>query len=147
MKLIDPKQAKEFASTFFGDPILKMAANAVLDNVPTIEATPMAWIPVAERLPESGKHVLVACEVRACGYVQGRYVCDGYYAAAKSITGSCEDGFSTEYDEETDEFYLTAGWYEVIKNWDDYNSIVIHDFVTHWMALPEPPEEENNAMC
>lgn len=47
MKLIDPKQAKEFASTFFGDPILQMAANAVLDNVPTIEAEPVVhgrWI-------------------------------------------------------------------------------------------------------
>lgn len=37
MKLIEVKQAKEFASTFFNDPILKMAANSVLDNSPTID--------------------------------------------------------------------------------------------------------------
>ncbi len=37
MKLIEVKQAKEFASTFFNDPILKMAANAVLDNAPGFE--------------------------------------------------------------------------------------------------------------
>lgn len=34
MKLVEVKAAKEFASTFFGDPVLKMAVNAVLDNTP-----------------------------------------------------------------------------------------------------------------
>lgn len=66
MKLIDPKQAKEFASTFFGDPILKMAANAVLDNVPTIEAAPVVhgrWIPCGGDIHSSGR--LLCCS--ACG--------------------------------------------------------------------------------
>ena len=99
------------------------------------------WIPVSEGLTESGKHVLVACEIHSGGCVYGRYVCDGYYAAPKSLTGGCSDDCATEYDEEDDEYYLLEGWYEVIKNWDDYNSIVIHSFVTHWMPLPEPPKE------
>lgn len=34
MKLVEVKTAKEFASTFFVDPVLKMAVNAVLDNAP-----------------------------------------------------------------------------------------------------------------
>lgn len=34
MKLIEAKAAKEFASTFFGDPVLRMAVNAVADNAP-----------------------------------------------------------------------------------------------------------------
>ena len=101
------------------------------------------WIPVTERLPESGKHVLAACEVRSYGSVSGRYVCDAYYAAAKSMTGGCGDDFATEYDEEDDEYYLLEGWYEVIKNWDDYNSIVIPSYVTHWMPLPQPPKEND----
>lgn len=37
MKLIEAKTAKEFASTFFGDPILKWAVNKVIDNAPCIE--------------------------------------------------------------------------------------------------------------
>ena len=34
LKLIEAKKAKEFASTFFGDPVLKMAINAAVDNAP-----------------------------------------------------------------------------------------------------------------
>ena len=34
MKLIEAKQAKEFASTFLADKILQAAVNAVVDNAP-----------------------------------------------------------------------------------------------------------------
>ena len=37
MKLLEVKTAKEFASTFFGDPILKWAVNKVLDNAPCFD--------------------------------------------------------------------------------------------------------------
>ena len=100
------------------------------------QATENKWIPVSERLPESGKHVLAAC-VTPCG----QYVCDAYYCSARSITGGCGDDLATVYDEDDDEYYLMPGWYEVIKNWDDYNSITIYDIVTHWMPLPELPKE------
>ena len=102
---------------------------------------PDIWIPVTERLPESGKHVLLCCEVRPA---MKRYICDGYYAKAKSIINSCSFDYecAVEYDEERDEYFLLEGFYEVIKNWDDFTSITIEDFVTHWMPLPEPPKEE-----
>ena len=97
------------------------------------------WVSVEDEKPESGKHVLLCCEVRPSGK---RYVCDGFYAKSKSITSGCSDDLDCEYDEETDEHYLPEGYYEVIKNWDDYSSIVIYDFVTHWKPLPEPPKGE-----
>ena len=101
------------------------------------------WIPCAERLPESGEHVLACCFVKWLGGGGKSYVCDAYYAKPLTLTvNSWDDDIACEYDEETDEYYLLEGWYEVIKNWDDYDSISIGDFVTHWKPLPDPPKEE-----
>lgn len=97
------------------------------------------WMSVEDEKPESGKHVLLCCEIRPSGK---RYVCDGYYAKPKSIIGGDDGECSTEYDEETDEYYLLEGYYEVIKNWGDYSSIAIDDFVVAWKSLPEPPQGE-----
>lgn len=41
MKLVEVSEAKAFASTFFGDPVLKMAVNAALDNAPGVDAIPV----------------------------------------------------------------------------------------------------------
>ena len=103
------------------------------------------WISVDDRLPENGVHVLLCCEIhRYGGEIAGKYVCDGYYAEAnKIIAGGFPDECDCEYSEEDDEYYLCEGWYEVIKNWDDYNSVAVEDFVTHWMQLPELPKEND----
>ena len=100
------------------------------------------WIPVTERLPESGVHVLACCRVKWLGGGGRSYVCDAFYSAPKTEICSYNDDIDAEYDEETDEYYMPEGWWEVIKNWDDYSCVVIGDFVTHWMPLPEPPKEE-----
>ena len=106
--------------------------------------TVQEWISVKDRLPENGVHVLLCCEIhRYGGEIAGKYVCDGYYAEAnKIIAGGFPDECDCEYSEEDDEYYLCEGWYEVIKNWDDYNSVTVEDFVTHWMPLPQPPKGE-----
>lgn len=93
--------------------------------------------------PNSGEHVLLCCEVKtADGSAGSRYVCDGFYAAKHTeIASSCGDGFACEYSDADDEWYLLEGWYEVIKNWDDYGSIAIADFVVSWQPLPELAKE------
>lgn len=101
-----------------------------------------SWIPVTERLPESGVHVLACCRVKWVGGGGRSYVCDAFYSAQKTEICSYNDDIDAEYDEETDEYYMPEGWWEVIKNWDDYSCVGIGNFVTHWMPLPEPPKEE-----
>ena len=108
------------------------------DHLITNGVTVQEWISVKDRLPENGVHVLLCCEMhRYGGEIAGKYVCDGYYAEAnKIIAGGFPDDCDCEYSEEDDEYYLCEGWYEVIKNWDDYNSVAVEDLVTHWMPLP-----------
>lgn len=105
----------------------------------------LCWIPITEQLPESGVRVLFCCEKRSGGAVYKRYVCDGYYAKRYTEqTWNNSGDIACEYREEDDEYYLLEGWYEVINNWDDYNSIAIADFVTHWKPMPEPPKEDSH---
>ena len=54
-KLIEVQEAKQFANTFLADPILKMAANAVLDNAPAADAVEVVhgrWVEVPSMAPE-----------------------------------------------------------------------------------------------
>lgn len=129
--IIDAKRTDPETGSFCDFLVDYLIANGVVIN---------KWIPVTERLPESGVHVLICCEIRSGGTVYNRYICDGYYAERYTEqTWNNSGDIACEYREEDDEYYLLEGWYEVIKNWDDYNSIVIGDFVTHWMPLPELP--------
>ena len=95
------------------------------------------WIPVEERLPDAGVHVLLACK---CG--AGAYVCDGFHTEKYSTPTQFYEDIDADYNEDADEYYFPEGWWEVIKNWDDYSCVAIEDKVTNWMPLPEPPEEE-----
>ena len=102
------------------------------------------WIPVTEQLPESGVHVLACCCVKWVGGGGRSYVCDAFYSSPKTEICSYNEDIESEYDEETDEYYMPEGWWEVIKNWDDYSCVAIADFVTHWMPLPEPPKADKD---
>lgn len=102
----------------------------------------LGWIPVTERLPKSGVHVLASCRVKYVGGGGRSYVCDAFYSERFKEQRSTEyDDIELDYDEETDEYYLPEGWWEVIMNWDEYGFVGIEDFVTHWMPMPEPPQE------
>lgn len=99
------------------------------------------WISVEDRLPEGGVHCLIACKVKRIDGTYGQYVCVGYYAEKfKHLAYGVDDDCVSEYNEENDEYYIVEGWYEVIKNWDDYGFVAIYDTVTHWMPLPEAPK-------
>lgn len=101
-----------------------------------VQPEPVAWVPVAERMPKSGATVL-ACYTNRSGNVRR---IRAEWVAAKTIEsdGDSEIG---EYDEATDCCYDPEGWYEKIDNWGDYSSVVVNEGeVTHWMPLPAHPD-------
>jgi hypothetical protein len=92
------------------------------------------WIPVTDRLPESGKPVLVAYDKKVLRAV---------YAAEFSLDEEnwkwWTDGDGSDYDATTDKTYWPKGWYE----WNEHEEyyFTLKKEPTHWMPLPESPHE------
>lgn len=100
------------------------------------------WISVKDRLPEQGAAVLLLCE-RPVDMGGRKYQCVGYHAPRFAIEAELwDDECCREYCEEKDAYFIEAGWYELIYNWDEYSAVKINDSVVSWMLLPEPPGEE-----
>ena len=103
------------------------------------EQEPAAWISVADALPNSGVTVL-ACYRNRLGKLRR---IRAYWISAKTVEANPEDWDQcSEYDEATDTYYVTEGWFECIDNWGDYSAVAVSEGeVTHWMPLPEAPQE------
>jgi hypothetical protein len=100
---------------------------------------PVAWVSVTDALPKSGVTVL-ACYRNRLGKLRR---IRAHWIAAKTAEANSEDWDQcSEYDEATDTYYVTEGWYECIDNWGDYSAVAVSEGdVTHWMPLPEAPQE------
>jgi len=95
------------------------------------------WIATKNSLPESGKHVLTFYQNNL---FENRTI-KAFYAKRFSIESNNDLDANDEYDEETDNYYLIEGWYEVIENWPEYSSIFVSEHeVTYWQLLQDPPE-------
>ena len=96
-----------------------------------------AWVPVTERMPDSGC-VVLACYTKRAGKLR---VIRAEWVAAKTQESGGDSDIG-EYDEATDTYYDPQGWYERIDNWDDgFSAVGVSEGeVTHWMHLPDPPQ-------
>ena len=138
MRLIDADALKEEMDMEWCPDMAVSEIWHVIDKAPTVGG----WISVKDRLPESGKSVLVSCQIKLMSGKDKYYVCEAMYTAPKTVSAGVYDDFDADYDEETDTYYYPEGWWEKIHNWDEYSSVAIEDFVTHWMPLPEPQKED-----
>jgi len=93
------------------------------------------WIPVSERLPESGRTVLLGLTNCAGKWRSVR----GEYSAKFSVEVDYEEYEGGEYNEANDTYYRPEGFFEV-----PLESEYIYDLsnVTHWRPLPPAPKED-----
>lgn len=112
-------------------------------QVPAADVEPVRrWIPCSERLPDIETEVLAVCRRGGVSFV-----CPAMYEDGKTLTGESIwnwneiEGYGL-YSEDSDDWFIPEGWWEYRQfNDDDVYNNLIDCTVTHWMPLPEPPEE------
>ena len=99
------------------------------------------WISVEERLPEPETEVLI-CATNRLGQkiITTAMYEDGTVSIEDSTWNWQELDFI--YDEERDLYLVPEGWWEYRHyNPDEIFNNAVDNVVTHWMQLPELPEE------
>ena len=94
----------------------------------------LEWVNIDKQLPESNIMVL-AYFVNEYGK---EHVIRAQYAKKFTLRISKDITEYGEYDEETDEYYCTEGWYET-NEFEDIHWMVVEN-ITHWMSLPNKPK-------
>jgi len=96
----------------------------------------LGWIPTNEKLPTDD-----VLAVYKTSYGR-RVIIKAFYAKEFEVQQNYDDCVDLDYCETTEDYYLKAGWYECISNWEEYSSVVVNDGdITHWMPMPELPRE------
>lgn len=104
------------------------------------------WIPVTERLPKPEIDVLIVCNRNGYRFVTPAIYEDGKMLTQDSVWNWNEIYTYGLYSEESDDYYIPEGWWENRQfNPDDVYNNPVDCTVTHWMPLPEAPEEGEKA--
>lgn len=93
------------------------------------------WVKCSDRMPESGQYVLAYLKNQLG---KGRRIRAFYAAKFTEESNGDWDEFA-EYDEERDKYYTPEGWYETNEYEETHWKVT--DPVSHWMPLPEPPND------
>lgn len=110
---------------------------AVIDRAidTALAALSSSWIKCSDQMPKPGISVLAFVQAeRDDGKLWTRRIRAQYAAEGTLEAADEEEGV---YDEKRDAYFVAPGWYET----NEYEEIhwCVHDPVTHWMPLPEPP--------
>ena len=93
--------------------ILPAMVRRTIENAPAVDAVPVRWIPVTERLPDNKEH-------------------DWVLAQVVEDTGFMHIPKVVEYRQQKND------WFEETYGWlSEHNGAFT---VTHWMPLPQPPK-------
>lgn len=122
MRLIDAdKFLKEILTAGIGKTIIEYSESDIgymIRRQPTVDAAELLrdrWISVKNRLPDSnGLYIVTACD-------EGCAAGEGIWYDTVVVTAEYYNGCWT--------------WYEGGQEYD------LDGIVTHWMSMPEPPEE------
>ena len=122
MRLIDAdKFLKEILTAGIGKTIIEYSESDIGNMIrrqPTVDAAELLreqWISVKDRLPDSnGLYIVTACD-------EGCAAGEGIWYDTVVVTAEYYNGCWT--------------WYEGGQEYD------LDGIVTHWMSMPEPPEE------
>lgn len=99
------------------------------------------WIPVSEK-PKTLNPVYISY---VSNYNKKRYQSVASYIAPRTVlaedflTDECDTSSCQEYDDENDCYWVIEGWWE--ESTVSEIQYMIPDVVTHWMPLPQPPQE------
>ena len=110
---------------------LSQSAKETVVNTAAIE-----WIPVSDQFPTTKLRVLAA-------YNDGRTTTTirALHIPPKTVI-DYNDFDESEYDEETDQYYFPAGWYEAVESGEYAFVGPLDGTVTHWAQLPALPSKE-----
>lgn len=107
------------------------------------EAKKPEWSSVKDGPPKNEQEVLIYCN--RGGF---KFVCPAIYEDGTMLTQNSRWNWNDleeygTYSEENDDYFVAKGWWENRQfTPDDVYNCPVDCEVTHWMALPKPPKEE-----
>ena len=120
------------------------AITAYLDatDAPASDSTPAEWRDIASA--PSATPLLVAYKNRCDKWRVVKAVRYEQYQNEQPVDN--DEGEVGEYCEEKDAYFVRAGWYELIDNWDDFGFVSIYEGEpVAWQHLPTAPKGKHRA--
>lgn len=99
----------------------------------------MTWINPNQQMPPTGQKVIIGFSDLFGNFAQtmARYY-GKFQLECAEIEHYCDEW--GEYNEELDEYFAPAGWYE--EMWESEISWLFSKPVLFWRSLPDPPQPE-----